>query len=87
MKVRYTGSGDLRFNSAPSRFSYLFVSGVAQEVKKEDEQFFRNKAAIPGNDWQVEGAAEVAAKTAADAVVGAVDKALGRKTKNRRGEE
>ena len=54
MRVKYKGSGDLKFSSAPSRNPYLFVAGVFQEVRKEDEQFFRNKAANPNNPWEVE---------------------------------
>lgn len=86
MKVIYKGGSDLRYNSAPSGFSYVFSPGVAQEVKPEDEQFFRNKSAPPGSPWRVEDIAEVTAKKVTGAVVDAADKVVEKLgAKNRRG--
>ncbi len=78
MKVEYTGGGSLAYRSAPSGFPYVFFSGVPQDVKPEDEQFFKNKASNPANPWKIEGFVEAVTRTAADTVVDAVDKVAGK---------
>ena len=52
MKITYTGPSPLLYTSAPSGFPYLFDPGVAQEVKKEDQQFFTNISKPEGSSFR-----------------------------------
>ena len=52
MKVIYTGPNPHAYHSSPSRFNYLFDPGVAQEVKKEDQQFFTNISKPEGSSFR-----------------------------------
>lgn len=77
MEVIYRGPGPHSYHSAPSTYNYIFFPGVAQKVKEEDEEFFRNMAKSPNSDWeivgiveQVENAAESAAKKLTETVKG-----------------
>jgi hypothetical protein len=87
MNIIYTGPGSLAYHSAPSAFNYVFFSGVAQEVKKKDEEFFETMAANSNNPWRVEGAVEVVVKNAADTMVDAVDAVVTKLTKKEKKEK
>lgn len=55
MKVIYTGPTCLSYHSAPSGFNYLFDPYVAQDVKKDDEQFFKSLIKAEGSNWEKGG--------------------------------
>lgn len=51
----YTGPTPLSYHSAPSGFDYLFDPFVDQEVKKEDEKFFKSMTQAEGSDFKIGG--------------------------------